>query len=571
MSVVSIYESEVSCLSSIRDLQKRCIHQKIQLSSETNKFLLYSTLVKLGPSLAQKAVMVAAGTIKWDEENFEGVDFYLIKWKGWSNQHNTWEPSTNLECPNLIEEFHVRNKTGHVEYSGLREKRKFDEIRDGKNDDERETKRSRIDKLFQKLIASNDTISPLTLISQTSPDKITKSYNGVMNCQGLKLPKFNNTSKALLNPKTKAYKLKKLEIQNAMIEWEKHLNKVNTDPASISVENTVDLEGPPESFEYINDYKAGPGIVIPDDPMIGCECEDCLNEKKGCCAAQFGVEFAYFKYKRLRIHAGRPIYECNKRCKCGPECPNRVVQQGRKHKVCVFRTSNGRGWGVKALQKIKAGTFVMEYVGEVISNEEAEIRGKTYDSVGRTYLFDLDFNCDDCPFTVDAAVYGNVSHFVNHSCDPNLEVYSVWINTLDPRLPPPLEESGSEEALNKVANGSVEKPMSHVNGAFEELEFEATNTSKSTKSVGGVCGDMPSVGEETESGTEGSSESPGIGDTLSSKGPAAGDWTSSADTAVGDMVSEAGDASIPDDGKTGSKEYRMVCQCGAKNCRKFVF
>jgi len=52
---------------------------------------------------------------------------------------------------------------------------------------------------------------------------------------------------------------------------------------------------------------------------------------------------------------------------------------------------------------------------QVISNEEAEIRGKEYDSVGRTYLFDLDFNGDDCPFTVDAAVYGNVSHFVNHS------------------------------------------------------------------------------------------------------------------------------------------------------------
>ena len=44
---------------------------------------------------------------------------------------------------------------------------------------------------------------------------------------------------------------------------------------------------------------------------------------------------------------------------------NRVVQQGRKHRVCIFRTANGRGWGVKAMQKIKKGSFVMEYVGEV--------------------------------------------------------------------------------------------------------------------------------------------------------------------------------------------------------------
>ena len=33
--------------------------------------------------------------------------------------------------------------------------------------------------------------------------------------------------------------------------------------------------------------------------------------------------------------------------------------------LAIFRTSNSRGWGVKTLQKIKRGTFVMEYVGEV--------------------------------------------------------------------------------------------------------------------------------------------------------------------------------------------------------------
>lgn len=131
---------------------------------------------------------------------------------------------------------------------------------------------------------------------------------------------------------------------------------------------------------------------------------------------------------------------------------------------------------------------------QVITDKEAERRGKQYDAVGRTYLFDLDYNPGDCPFTVDAGYYGNVSHFINHSvrilcllewhlllihleidimqyftgklicfkwkiyvnikllnsrirdgvisflyflsqCDPNLEVFAVWINTLDPRLP----------------------------------------------------------------------------------------------------------------------------------------
>lgn len=245
----------------------------------------------------------------------------------------------------------------------LGQKRKIDEVREKGED--REQKRTRIKELYLKLVSCNVDLTPLKLVSQTSPDKQTKSYKGLITCKGLKVRKFDNTSQKLLNPRTKAYRERKVIIMKALKDWEKHLNRVSTDSAPISVENDVDLEGPPENFVYINDYKPGPGIVIPDDPVIGCECTNCFKEKSSCCAAQFGVDFAYFKYKRVRVHAGRPIYECNKKCLCGPECPNRVVQQGRKHKVCVFRTSNGRGWGVKAMQKIKSGTFVMEYVGEV--------------------------------------------------------------------------------------------------------------------------------------------------------------------------------------------------------------
>lgn len=191
-------------------------------------------------------------------------------------------------------------------------------------------------------------------------------HKGLVSSHDCKMrPKFSTTAPIYANIKKKVYKQKKAEIQAALKDWEQKLNEINSDPAPIGVENEVDLEGPPENFVYINDYRAGDGIEIPQDPIIGCECTDCLAERKSCCGAACGSEFAYYKGKRLRVPRGTPIYECNKRCKCGQECPNRVVQEGRKFKVCIFRTSNGRGWGVKTKQKIKQGSFVMEYVGEV--------------------------------------------------------------------------------------------------------------------------------------------------------------------------------------------------------------
>ena len=215
------------------------------------------------------------------------------------------------------------------------------------------------------------------------------------------------------------------EYQQELLEWQFLLNKqCRPAEAFILIENRMDEAAIPWSFKYITKNIYGEGVPDPQHPdmaarLCGCACyitgKRCSPKVEYCCAKQAGGEFPYTIAGKVRLPPGNPIYECNSCCSCPADCTNRVVQHGRKVNMCIFRTSNGRGWGVKTMEPIKPNTFVTEYVGEVVTTEEAERRGQLYDEEGRTYLFDLDFNCDDNAFTIDAAHYGNISHFFNHS------------------------------------------------------------------------------------------------------------------------------------------------------------
>lgn len=188
--------------------------------------------------------------------------------------------------------------------------------------------------------------------------------------------------------------------------------------AAVWVENSVDTVEPPNEFVYITQSILGHGVPEPEEGVvIGCSCHGNCSHSKICCPQSLhGSDFPYTEDGLIRLEPGKAIVECNKKCACDESCHSRVVQKGRQVEVVVFRTDNGKGWGLKALVDIKAKQFVSEYVGEVVTADEAEERGKLYDEQGETYLMDLDFNEDkEAEFSIDGKHYANVSRFINHS------------------------------------------------------------------------------------------------------------------------------------------------------------
>ncbi|CAN7994082.1 unnamed protein product [Ixodes hexagonus] len=205
--------------------------------------------------------------------------------------------------------------------------------------------------------------------------------------------------------------------------------------------NGVDSEPAPSDYLYLVENCETKPILIDrtitslqasrdSNGESSCKCEDgCASQS--CICSNISYRCWYGKEGRLvpEFNMLDPpmLFECSRACLCWSNCYNRVVQNGITCHLQLFRT-RGKGWGVRTLQDIPRGTFVCEYIGEILSDSEADKREDD------SYLFDLE-NRDGETYCLDARYYGNISRFVNHLCEPNLVPVRVFVDHQDLSFP----------------------------------------------------------------------------------------------------------------------------------------
>lgn len=157
------------------------------------------------------------------------------------------------------------------------------------------------------------------------------------------------------------------------------------------------------------------GVEPPAKPKkseISC-CDCTTNGKDTCCADSHCLNFASH-------------YFCNAMaCKGQGQCTNLNFHKRKSPRMKPFLTADQRGWGLRVEEPVKSGSFVIEYVGEIINREILDQRLKKIQQQKSNEYYFMDLTND---LLVDAKFKGNLSRFINSSCEPNCQTQK-WIDS----------------------------------------------------------------------------------------------------------------------------------------------
>ncbi|KAI8811913.1 structural basis of auto-inhibitory mechanism of histone methyltransferase, partial [Cladochytrium replicatum] len=117
--------------------------------------------------------------------------------------------------------------------------------------------------------------------------------------------------------------------------------------------------------------------------------------------------------------------ECTpEHCPCGPKCTNQRFQRKEERTGLEVFWTSVRGFGVRTTTPIPKGSFVIEYRGEIVSQETCAERMRTiYKGLENHYFLDY-----AAGLVIDGCRKGTNARFVNHGCEPNCHIEKWYVN-----------------------------------------------------------------------------------------------------------------------------------------------
>ena len=147
-----------------------------------------------------------------------------------------------------------------------------------------------------------------------------------------------------------------------------------------------------EDFLASEDAPVYPFIVIQDNEYKGSTArrKNMMSEESMACECRYQAN----SNRHLAQACGPDsdcinrllLLECGEDCPAGRHCQNRRFTLKQYAKVHVVETP-GKGHGLFTKTNIKIGQFIMEYVGEVLSNNAFLKRSKKYSDEGASHFY----------------------------------------------------------------------------------------------------------------------------------------------------------------------------------------
>jgi len=119
---------------------------------------------------------------------------------------------------------------------------------------------------------------------------------------------------------------------------------------------------------------------------------------------------------------GKTCISCKSLTLCDCDARNCGIIQEPLLELRHYSKYGARGTGIRTLQKIKKGTYLGQYLGEIVPTQSAypllPSGGRAFEGLESVYTFELLNEMGQ----ISAGTFGCWTRFVNHSCEPSVGV-----------------------------------------------------------------------------------------------------------------------------------------------------